>query len=56
MKSDYVLGRIEAVLYASETVVNHPRVDEDTKLMTKEYAYDNIVKILKDMEKEDDAN
>ena len=45
-----MIGRIKAVLYASEIVVNEakPKGVRDAVIMAKETAYDHIVGIIND--------
>ena len=40
------IGQINAVLYAAEQTINHPKADRGTMLMIKETAYDQIKQIM----------
>ena len=46
-KDEIKIGRINAVMYASEEVISRcPPADKGTALMAKEVAYDQIKQIL----------
>ncbi|MBQ1297422.1 MAG: hypothetical protein IIY21_25485 [Clostridiales bacterium] len=50
IKEKMQIGRIEAVLYASEEVIKRAKQEgqRDTELMAKETAYDHIKGIMED--------
>lgn len=51
MSNENALGRINAIMEAAETVINHPRADKDTQIMAKEVAYVAILEIIKEWNK-----